>query len=128
MKPVILIAIVLMLSAAANADTWVCVGEYMAVVADKGGEVIGAQGSEVEDSEQFIIDETGLKQLGEDYILFGSCQFDDTGRPMFCEGKDENQWGKFRMVSNHLFTLVTVSVGDDSATYDVTIKGKCHKT
>ena len=122
-----LVLVISMLPLSAYADPWLCVGEYVAVVTDKDGEVIGAEGSAAVGPEKFIIDETGLKALGEDYVLFQSCRFDDAGRPMFCEGEDERQWGKFRMAGNNLFTLVTVSFGEDSTTYDVTIKGKCSK-
>lgn len=105
-------------------DTWYCVAERAAGVLHAERAVIGAD--VFEPDMKWIVDERGVRELGDEDPYLDSCNFVE-GRPTDC-GRTDGQWaGYFSLNASNVFTAVFLRRDEDGTPGTYVAAGKCSR-
>ena len=123
MKAIVAAVTLSLLSMPGHASTWLCIGEHLAQVKHKDGEVIGSES--FENQQRWLVDENGVRPFGEDWTIIDKCRLFE-GRPARCSSSDTSV-NDFTMDPQYVFTLTGFTIDDDMVIIHYIVKGKCSK-
>jgi hypothetical protein len=104
-------------------ESWLCESEYSAQVWHKNGEVQGAAGDQDEEPLIWRVDAEGVRDpdgRGDPYIV--GCNI--AGKRVSCSSEGDTP-RRFTIDSQHVFTLIGISIHKDGTVFDFIFKGTC---
>lgn len=108
-----------------NTKSFLCIAEHgSAVTKDAKGKLSSYSG--VADNKYIVNKSNGLRHFGIDANWLNECEFDDSGRPTWCEYPGESWGGVFMMDQDNTFVINSVNPTPDmKGTNYYTVIGKC---
>lgn len=130
-KQAILIVLVFLSGLVAAADqgaAYLCIAEKGAAVTEKSAGGFGAFSGDA-DNKYIVGKQTGLRAFGVDADWLSQCNYDESGRPVWCEMPGDSWGGVFMMDNDGSFVVMSLSgdpKGQKGANY-YSVIGKCSR-
>ncbi len=106
-------------------QSYLCIVEKAAeVTSDKDANFEASSGAY--EKKFLVTPEAGVKEFGTEFGILEACNYDSTGRPLFCEAPGESWAGTFIMDEDNTFVLSGMAfLGDQEAKAFHWFIGKC---